>query len=183
MDMSALPAARPATVSSPAAGLEFERVYRENVAGISAFFARRATEPEVVADLTSQTFVEAIASAPTYQGRGTPRAWLFAIARATYARHCQAGAEAAGLVQRLAGQMVWEEDERLDVMQRIDAEHDGRELLQRAGRLPAGERAALELVDLAQLTPTEAADALGISSGALRVRLHRARRRLRKEPI
>jgi DNA-directed RNA polymerase specialized sigma24 family protein len=40
---------------------------------------------------------------------------------------------------------------------------------------------SFELVDLAGLTPREAAAALGISSGALRVRLARARQRLRHE--
>ncbi len=64
--------------------LEFGLVYRENVRVVSGFFARRCTEPQVVADLTSQTFAEAIASAHSYAGRGSPRAWLIAIARMVY---------------------------------------------------------------------------------------------------
>ncbi|HEX3978738.1 MAG TPA: hypothetical protein VHW96_20875 [Solirubrobacteraceae bacterium] len=43
---------------------------------MTAFFARRCHEPQQVADLTSQTFVEAIKSAGSFQGHGTPRAWL-----------------------------------------------------------------------------------------------------------
>jgi RNA polymerase sigma factor (sigma-70 family) len=134
----------------------------------------------VVADLTSQTFVEAIASAHTYAGRGTPRAWLFAIAHATYARHCADQAEDTRIVQQLAGQLTWHEDELQDIVERIDAQRRGRELLERATELPEAERAALELVDLAELTPAEAARALGVRSGTLRVRLFRARTRLRK---
>ena len=47
--------------------------------------------------------------------------------------------------------------------------------------LSANERAAIELVDLAELTPKEAAAVLGVSRGVLRTRLSRARARLRKE--
>jgi DNA-directed RNA polymerase specialized sigma24 family protein len=43
------------------------------------------------------------------------------------------------------------------------------------------ERAAIELVDLEDLTPKDAAAALGVSRVAFRQRLSRARSRLRKE--
>jgi RNA polymerase sigma-70 factor (ECF subfamily) len=42
---------------------EFEAVYRANVAGVTGFFARRCGDPQAVADLTSQTFVEAARAA------------------------------------------------------------------------------------------------------------------------
>jgi hypothetical protein len=47
--------ARPLTGSSR---LELASVYRENLGSVAAFFARRCREPQQVADLTSQTFVE-----------------------------------------------------------------------------------------------------------------------------
>jgi RNA polymerase sigma-70 factor (ECF subfamily) len=46
--------------------------------------------------------------------------------------------------------------------------------------LPATDRAVVELVDLAGLRPKEAAQVLGIAPGTLRMRLMRARARLRK---
>jgi RNA polymerase sigma-70 factor (ECF subfamily) len=48
-------------------------------------------------------------------------------------------------------------------------------------RLPDGERAVLELVALDELSLAEAAAAVGIRPVAARVRLHRARRKLRDE--
>jgi RNA polymerase sigma-70 factor, ECF subfamily len=54
-------------------------------------------------------------------------------------------------------------------------------LVKRCAVLSAKERAAIELVDLAELTPKEAAAALGVPRGVLRMRLSRARARLRKE--
>jgi DNA-directed RNA polymerase specialized sigma24 family protein len=46
--------------------------------------------------------------------------------------------------------------------------------------MSAGDRKVLELVAYAQLSPSEAALALGISPNAARLRLARARRRLRE---
>ena len=86
--------------------LEFEVVYRENIRPVTAFFARRCRDPQQVADLTSQTFVEAIKSADTFQGRGTPAAWLIAIARRVYANHLTDQAIDADLIDQLGGRLV-----------------------------------------------------------------------------
>ena len=47
--------------------------------------------------------------------------------------------------------------------------------------LPERERAVIELVDIAGLRPQEAATALGLAPGTVRMRLLRARSRLRKQ--
>jgi len=82
---------------------------------------------------------------------------------------------------RLAGDRPLPSDEIEDLAGRIDAQREGRELLERCARLSDVERAAIELVDIADLTPKEAANALGVSGVVLRKRLSRARYRLKKE--
>jgi RNA polymerase sigma factor (sigma-70 family) len=161
--------------------LEFESVYRENIGPVTAFFARRCREPQQVADLTSQTFVEAIKSAGTFQGRGSATAWLVAIARRVYANHLADQAIDVGLIDRLGGRLVLADDEVEDLAARIDAQRDGRELIERVAGLSSVEREAIELVDLLGLTPRDAAGVLGVSANVLRVRLFRAHQRLRKE--
>lgn len=161
----------------------FESVYRAQVRGISAFFARRSTDPQTVADLTSETFVRAISSIHTYEGRGSVRAWLIAIARAVYAQHQARLADGRQMVDRLSGQVVLHEDELDDLIERIDSQRTGRKLLERAARLPDLERSAIELVDIAGMAPRDAAKALGVTAGVLRVRLFRARSRLRKKEM
>jgi RNA polymerase sigma factor (sigma-70 family) len=163
------------------AALEFESVYRENIGRVTAFFARRCRDPQQVADLTSQTFVEAIKSAGTFQGRGSTTAWLIAIARRVYANHIANQAAGADLIDRLGGRILLADDEVEDLAARIDAQRDGRELLERVAGLSSVEREAIELVDLLGLTPRDAARVLGLSANVLRVRLFRARQRLRKE--
>ena len=161
--------------------LEFVTVYCDNVGRLTAFFARRCRDPQQVADLASQTFVEAIASAHTFQGRGTPTAWLVAIARRVYAKHLADQTASGDLIDQLGGQLILADDEIEDLAERIDAQRHGSQLLKRAARLSKVEREAIELVDLMDLTPKDAARVLGISPNALRVRLFRAHNRLRKE--
>ena len=161
---------------------EFERIYRGNVDVVMAYFARRCGEPQVVADLTSETFVRAAGALGTFDPRkGSARAWLFGIAAHVFAGHCAQTANGRDAVARLSQRRPLDVDETEELAARIDAERAGRELIGRCARLPELERAAVELVDLAGLTPKEAASALGVSRVVLRKRLSRARARLRKE--
>jgi RNA polymerase sigma factor (sigma-70 family) len=162
----------------------FEVMYRANIGAVSGFFARRCSDPQTVADLTSETFVRAIASYRRFDpNRGTSRAWLIGFARNVYLRHLETRSEGRQAFERLAGQLVLNEDDTDELAARIDAQSAGRELLRRTRAFPDIERVALEFVDIAGLTPKEAAQALGVSPGALRVRLFRARTRLRKDGI
>jgi RNA polymerase sigma factor (sigma-70 family) len=175
---------RPAPLDgAPADGAiaEFEALYRANVAVVTAYFARRSADPHTVADLTADTFVEAITSFATFDPRkGTSRAWVFGIARRIYAAHCQAHSQQRSGVTRLAGRRDLAPDEVGELIDRIDAERAGRALVSGLTALGAADRAVVELVDLAGLAPKEAARVLGIAPGTLRMRLMRARARLRK---
>jgi RNA polymerase sigma-70 factor (ECF subfamily) len=176
-------AARPARQRPHGSVLdEFEDVYRANADAVMAYFARRCGEPQTVADLTSETFVRAAGAFGGFDPRrGSARAWVFGIATHVYAWHCQQAAQGRDAVSRLAGQRSLAGDEIDELAARIDAEREGRALLERCGRLSPPERSAVELVDLAGLTPKEAAAALGVSRVVLRQRLSRGRARLRKE--
>lgn len=156
-------------------------MYRATIDAVTAYFARRTTDPQTVADLTADTYVEAITSYSTFDPRrGTPRAWLFGIARRVFARHCEADARRHERTLRLAGRRELAADHVGELLDRIDAEREGRALVTELTRLPDLDRQAVELVDLAGLKAKEAAKVLGISAGALRMRLMRARTRLRR---
>jgi RNA polymerase sigma factor (sigma-70 family) len=161
---------------------EFEEIYRNNVGPVAAYFARRCREPQEVADLTSETIVRAAGSFGAFDPRrGSARAWLFGIAAHVWAAYCARAANNRDAIGRLAGYRALENSEIDELAAKIDAQQAGRELLERCSMLSANERAAIELVDLAELTPKEAAAALGVPRGVLRMRLSRARARLRKE--
>ena len=161
---------------------QFEQVYVRNVDVLMGYFARRCSDPQTVADLTSETFVRAVDGFAGFDPRrGSDRAWLFGIAARVFARHCDQSAGGRDAVARLGGHRPLDRDEIEELAERIDAEREGAALMRRCEQLPAVERAAIELVDLAELTPKEAAVALGVSRVAFRKRLSRARSRLRKE--
>jgi RNA polymerase sigma factor (sigma-70 family) len=163
------------------AAAEFERLYRANIAAVTAYFARRSTDPQAVADLTADTFVEAITCYGTFDPRkGTSRAWVFGIARRIYAAHCEARSRQQAKVRRLAGRRELDADQVGELLHRIDAEREGRALVSELTAMPSVDRAVVELVDIAGLRTKEAASVLGLSNGAVRMRLMRARARLRK---
>jgi RNA polymerase sigma-70 factor, ECF subfamily len=179
---------RPVAVSARSRGRpprslleEFEQVYLRNVDVLMGYFARRCRDPQTVADLTSETFVRAVDGFARFDPRrGSDRAWLFGIAAHVFVRHCEQSAGSREVAARLRGDRALDADEIEELVQRIDAEREGAVLMRRCEQLPADERAAIELVDLEELSPKEAALALGVSRVAFRKRLSRARSRLRK---
>ncbi|MGO8907020.1 MAG: RNA polymerase sigma factor [Solirubrobacteraceae bacterium] len=161
---------------------EFEVLYRSQVGAVTAFFARRSRNPQHVADLTADTFVEAMGSFISHgPADGSERPWLFAIAKRVYAKHCESASRREDAARRDEARQPLDEDETDQLAERIDIQRSARELLSALAALPEIDRQAIELVHLAGFTPREAAAALGLSPGALRVRLFRARARLRKE--
>lgn len=169
-------------VPDPALLEQFERLYRSQFDAIAAYFARRSRDPQMVADLTADTFVEAMRSFGSYDpSRGPLRPWLFAIAHNVYAKHSDLDARRRDAASRHAGHRALDSDETEELEQRIDAAERGREIREALAGLSPLDREAVELVDVAELTPKEAAATLGVSPGRLRVRLSRARAKLRKE--
>lgn len=173
----------PSHIGHPSSSVEeFEQVYRRNVDVMVRYFARRCHDPQTVADLTSETFVRAVAGFARFDpARGSDRAWLFGIAAHVFVHHCEQSASGRDAATRLGGHRPLSGDEIEELTERIDAEREGAALIWRGKQLPSVERAAIELVDLEGLSPKEAAAALGVSRVALRKRLSRARSRLKKE--
>jgi RNA polymerase sigma-70 factor (ECF subfamily) len=160
----------------------FDVFYREHVDGVEGFVVRRVGDRERAADLTAEIFLAAIDSAHRYRpGLGTPRAWLLGIARILVAGdHRRRDRQRAG-EERLRGSALLDSDDAARWDARIDAAARSRELYRAMDQLPDGERAVLELVALDELSLAEAADAAGVRAVTARVRLHRARRKLRTE--
>jgi RNA polymerase sigma factor (sigma-70 family) len=160
----------------------FDVFYREHVERIQRFVVRRIGDRERAADLTAEIFLAAIDSAPRYRARqGAPKAWLFGIARIVVASDGRQRERQRLGEERLRGSTLLDEDDAARLDARIDAAQRSRELYAAMARLPEGERAVLELVAIDELSLAEAAAATGLRPVAARVRLHRARRKLRTE--
>ncbi len=156
-----------------------EVFYRHHLESVQRFIARRVSSPHDAADLTADVFLQAVKSCQSYKPHaGTPSAWLYGIARNVVAGHFRASDRAARATTRFAASEWLDEDSIGRLVERIDAERDGRLLFEQLSDLPDRQRAVVELVAIDGLSLTEAAQVLGISSTNARVRYHRARQRL-----
>jgi RNA polymerase sigma-70 factor (ECF subfamily) len=166
---------------SPRLG-EFERVYRGQFGAIAGYFARRSAEPQLVADLTADTFVAAIRSFNERDpARSSDLAWTIGVARRVYARYRESDPRESRPGGRGSAEQLLDRAETKELMWWIDVERSSRELMERLAPMSVLDREAVELVDICGLSPAEAARELGVSTGALRVRLARTHARLRRE--
>jgi RNA polymerase sigma-70 factor (ECF subfamily) len=159
----------------------FDAFYSEHLEDLQRFVARRVGDRERAADLTADIFIAAIDSAHRYRPRGTPKTWLYGIARVVVAEDRRKGARERRREERLRGSALLDEEEASRIEGRIDAAARSRRLYEAMDRLGEDERAVLELVAIDELTVAEAATAVGVRPVTARVRLHRARRKLRAD--
>jgi RNA polymerase sigma-70 factor (ECF subfamily) len=166
-----------AVAAGPGALAEF---YRRHVAKVVGMGVPRFSNPEDVADFVATVFLEVLRSAGGYNPRrGSAVSWLYGVAGNVAAGMYRNQARAVDAEQRLAGRQLLDADDFARVEERIDAAAALRHVYQAMQRLGDADRRLLELVAVDGLSLGEAADALRITPVAARVRLTRARRRLR----
>lgn len=140
------------------------------------YLARR--QPDAADDLLAETWLQAYASRKTFDPtKGSARGWLFVIARNvlfTYLRRSSAEARISPPIDTLELSDDW-----VLVDERLAADAVSGRLRAALKALAPPEREMLALVAWDQLTPSEAAEVLGIPQGTARSRLHRAKARMR----
>jgi RNA polymerase sigma factor (sigma-70 family) len=153
----------------------FESCFREHFAELLAFALRRVGGRELAEDVVSDTFAVAWRRRDCIPDPALP--WLYAIAANVIANEYRSTRRRHDLGRRLAHEAAAEV-----------AAPDPAEALARRdtfsvafARLGESEREVLRLAAWDGLGVREAAQVLGCSPGAYRVRLHRARRQLAKE--
>jgi RNA polymerase sigma factor (sigma-70 family) len=158
----------------------FEEFYRRHVDAVTLFAVRRVALPDQAADLVAEVFLEVIESAGRYDpDRGEPIAWVMGIAVNLAAAQRRRRAREASAVAQISGQRLLPPDDYAELEAQIDAARAARVLHEAIARLPEGQRELLALVSIDGLTPVQAARTLGIHPAAGRMRLARARRRVR----
>lgn len=159
---------RPFGHGGPAARLE--ELFRRHYRAVAAYVARRAP-PEVVDDVVAETFLVAWRRLDDIPDQPLP--WLLGVARKIMATQRRAARRRRLLVTKLSGADVQ------PTTTGFGGDPIGvREAL---NELSAKDREAVTLVAWDGLAPNEAAAVLDESAVVFRVRLHRARRRLREK--
>ncbi len=167
---------------SPLADVEaFVAVYRDHAESLLGFFARRTFDAEAAADLTAETFAQALASRRRFRDHGGgPAPWLYGIAHhqlAHYYRRGRADASArerAGMPSRadLSG------DDLQRIEELIDLATTASEVRRAMAALPPGLRDAVALRIVESRPYSAVAAELGCSEEAARLRVSRGLRRL-----
>lgn len=143
---------------------EFDVFYRAYAGDVKAYCLRRA-DATLAEDALAETFE--IAWRRWNDIPSQPKAWLFGVARRVLANRRRAETRQQALVDRIAAQPRVEE-----------AAEEGPPVLEALRRLPPLDQEALRLAAWEELSSREAAQVLGCSPVAFRIRLLRARRRL-----
>ena len=154
---------------------DFARAYGDYARRIYAYLLRETGSPHTAEDLMQETFLKAWRKRESFGGLSSLKTWLFAIAVNACRDHARkAGREKTECAEWIA--MV--PDTRPLAWESLDKRRAFERLRKAVAALPEELRAPLMLVRFDGLRYREAAEALGISSDAVRMRLHRAHRLL-----
>ncbi len=149
----------------------FEAAYRELYAPICGYVLRRVREPEDAAEAIAETFATLWRRFDRCPHGNELRPWLFGVARRVIANQRRGERRRSALGERLATNVVPETA--------IAPDEASSELACAFASLSDSDRELLSLVAWEGLTREELAVALDTSRAAVRLRLHRARKRLR----
>ena len=138
-----------------------ERFYKAHAGAIHAFLVSLCRDPVWAEDLMQDTFVKATKSLAGYRG-GSPRSWLFSIARSVFIDDTRRRrAVAVGEIEE-QGVMDGDVTERMLIEQALS-------------KLPERQRTVLLLADMAGLSYAEVSEVVGVSLSAVKALIHRAR--------
>ena len=148
--------------------MELEDVFRAHQQAVFAYFLRLVGNRQDAEELTQETFVRACGAAVRFRGDAKVSTWLFGIARRVLLEAVRAGLfeRTTALDERTPAEPD-DPDERMDLERALAS-------------LGVGDREALVMVDVLGFEPIEVAGLVGVTSDTFRVRLHRARARLRE---
>ena len=150
----------------------FEAVYRELYAPICGYTLRRVRDPEDAAEAIAETFATLWRRFDRCPHGPELRPWLFGVARRVIANQRRGDRRRTALGERLIANFDRAE------LEAVYSQEAGSELARAFATLSEPDREVLSLVAWEGLTREELVVALGTSRATVRLRLHRARKRL-----
>jgi RNA polymerase sigma-70 factor (ECF subfamily) len=151
----------------------FETVYRELYAPICGYVLRRVRQSDDAAEVIAETFATLWRRFDACPEGDELRPWLFGVARRVIANQRRAARRRSALGERLASTV---DRAAFDL---LGPPEESSELARAFAALSESDRELLSLVAWEDLTRDELAVALGTNRAVVRLRLHRARKRLR----
>ena len=151
----------------------FERHHRR----LYQFFLKLARDRSVAEDLVQEVFVRVLKYRHTWREEAEFVPWMFALARNAAVDHFRARTRDS---KRDAAALPDLTPQAPRVVERLEEEERAGQLRKALDLLAPDKREVLLLARFGELKHDRIADLLGISPGAVRVRLHRALKELRE---
>lgn len=159
----------------------FGRFYRRHEQLILGYAIGHCTNASDVTDVVGETFLAALRSAGRFTDDGGDAVpWLFGIARRVVAHQRRTIGRRLRLARKLRALPTLNPDETESVDAAIDAARLAPQLAAALHTLRAKDRELLHLVSRDGLSPAQAGAVLGMNPNTARLRLSRARARLRE---
>lgn len=164
--------------------LDFADVFSEYQRPIYNYLLRMTQNQTEAEDLTQETFIRVQRGLPTFRGEASVTTWIYRIATNASLDHFRRGAtrqaKAALSLEETESDREWVPNETASSPEQVAAQSEMSDCVQRfIWRLPPSYRTVLILHDLQGLKNRQIADVLDCSLDTVKIRLHRARKKLR----
>jgi RNA polymerase sigma factor (sigma-70 family) len=163
---------------SPDVRAAFEQLFRDTRTDLLAYILRRSQSAEDAADVLAETYLVAWQKLDAIPTGDRARLWLFRVARNLLLKGATRRRSRHALVDRLAGELRSAHPPRAPI-------EDERSSALRAAlaALPERQREIVMLTAWEGLTPKQIAAVTRTPVNIVRVRLHRARTRLKRDLV
>lgn len=152
----------------------FEQLFRETRQDLLAYLVRRSARVEDAADALAETYLIAWRRLDAIPPGVAARLWLFGVARNLLLKGADRHRAQDALIERLARELQAGAPEPI-------ADERSEALRAAVAALPSTQREVVLLTAWEGLTPGQIATVTGTPVNVVRVRLHRARNRLKRE--
>ena len=158
-------------------GLTFEKVERELSDPLRRYLERLTGDRSTAEDLLQETLVKVARGLPGFEGRSSVKTWAFAIGTRVATDHYRRPASKAQIVD--FDEAAEPEAPDPAIGDRLVIDEMSACVRGVIDGLPGDYRTALVLHDLEGLTAAQVAEVAGCSLANAKIRIHRARRRLK----
>ena len=155
-----------------------EQIAAELSEPIRRYLARYVGDVALADDLLQETLIRIVRGLPTFEGRASMKTWVFSIATRVAADHYRKPGNRAHIVELDESANLNDPD--LEADQRLVIDEMNSCVRHVIDSLPEDYRAALILHDLEGRTALETAEICGCTLATAKIRIHRARLRLKE---
>ena len=169
--------------------LEFQKIYKTFQPKIFRYISRLAGEHEAE-DLTQEVFIRVSQGLKTFRGESQLSTWIYRIATNAAVDRLRSPSFQLTTPKSFLSDSTGEDEEQKDVLTGEKTPSAEQQLIRKemnecirdfVENLPENYRTVVVLSKLEQLKNDEIAEILGVTLDTVKIRLHRARARLKKE--